>query len=205
MKKFLLTVMAFLLLCSLAGAEEIVSSDIKRDKSGNIIDMKSPEGLRIIYVGTFRNDHEANIASQDEVQLQDEGIFSVFMVKSDKDTPLQLDVRDGYDTRTNKFSWRNSQPWGYIADIETNGTPRDILETFWVRVTFWHDLPFKYGTRPVIARIGFVINGNELSFKRIRPGTWEDWKKIEPKILELEENEQEEDFQPEELDQLKAQ
>ena len=54
-------------------------------------------------------------------------------------------------------------------------------------------------SRPVIARIGFVINGNELSFQRIRPRTWEDWKKIEPKILELEENETERDFQLSEL------
>ena len=197
-KKFLCALLIVAALCACACADEPASPDIKRDKSGNVIDMKSPEGLRIVYIGTFRTDPEAKADSHDEGQ--DEGIFTVFMVKSDKDTPLQLDVRDGYDTRTNKFSWRNGKPWGYIADIETNGNPRDILETFWVRATFWHDLPFKYGSRPVIARIGFVINGNELSFKRIRPGTWEDWKKIEPKILELEENETERDFQLEELD-----
>ena len=191
-------------LCACAYAQDEISPDIKRDKSGNVIDMKSPEGLRIIYIGTFRTDPETNTDSQDEAQIPDESVFTVFMVKSDKDTPLQLDVRDGYDTRTNKFSWRNSKPWGYIADIETNGNPRDILETFWVRVTFWHDLPFKYGSYPVIARIGFVINDNELSFKRIRPASWEDWKKIEPKILVLEENETEGDFQLEELDALKA-
>ncbi|MBQ7221619.1 MAG: hypothetical protein IJS28_11635 [Synergistaceae bacterium] len=204
MKKLLFAVIAVLALCSYACAEEPASQDIRRDKSGNIIDMKSPEGLRIIYIGTFRTDPEARTESQDEAMTPDEGIFTVFMVKSDKDTPLQLDVRDGYDTRTNKFTWRNSEPWGYIADIETNGNPRDILETFWVRVTFWHDLPFKYGSRPVIARIGFVINGNELSYKRIRPAAWEDWKKIEPKIIELEENEQEGDFQLDELDTMKS-
>ena len=200
MKKFLLAVIAVSLVCGCAFADEEVSPDIKRDSSGNIIDMKTADGLRIIYVGTFRTDTEAKPESRDEALGPDEGIFSVFMVKSDKDTPLQLDVRDGFDTRTNKFSWRNSKPWGYIADIETNGNPRDILETFWVRVTFWHDLPFKYGARPVIARIGFVINGQELSFKRIRPKTWEDWKKVEPKILELEENEKEGDFQLSELE-----
>lgn len=166
------------------------SRDIQRDVAGNIIDMKSPEGLRIIYLGTFRPE-EKEISSGD---VADDGIFSVFMVKSDKDTPLQLDVRDGYDTRTNKFSWRNNAPWGYIADIDTNGNPRDILETFWVRVTFWHNMPFKYGRFPVIARIGFVINGNELTYKRIRPKTWEEWKKIEAKVIELEENEKEQDF-----------
>ena len=194
MKKLLLALLIVFALSACAFADEVVSNDIKRDKSGNIIDMKSPDGLRIIYVGTFRAEE-----SHDEAAAPDEGIFSVFMVKSDKDTPLQIDVRDGFDTRTNKFTWRNSKPWGYIADIDTNGNPRDILATFWVRVTFWHDLPFKYGTRPVIARIGFVINGNELSFQRIRPRTWEDWKKIEPKILELEENETERDFQLSEL------
>ena len=194
MKKFFLAVLLVFALLGCAFADDAVSPDIKRDKSGNIIDMKSPEGLRIVYVGTFRTEE-----SHDEAAAPDEGIFSVFMVKSDKDTPLQIDVRDGFDTRTNKFTWRNSKPWGYIADIDTNGNPRDILATFWVRVTFWHDLPFKYGTRPVIARIGFVINGNELSFQRIRPRTWEDWKHIEPKILELEENETERDFQLSEL------
>ena len=195
MRKSLLAVLAVFALSVCACADEAVSSDVKRDKSGNIIDMKSPDGLRIVYVGTFRTEE-----SHDEAAAPDEGIFSVFMVKSDKDTPLQLDVRDGFDTRTNKFSWRNSKPWGYIADIDTNGNPRDILATFWVRVTFWHDLPFKYGARPVIARIGFVINGNELSFSRIRPRAWEEWKKIEPTILELEENEEERDFQLSELE-----
>ena len=138
MKKLLLALLIVFALSACAFADEVVSNDIKRDKSGNIIDMKSPEGLRIVYIGTFRAEE-----SHDEAAAPDEGIFSVFMVKSDKDTPLQIDVRDGFDTRTNKFSWRNSKPWGYIADIDTNGNPRDILATFWVRVTFWHDLPFK--------------------------------------------------------------
>lgn len=198
-RKFLYAaIIVFALSCCAFADEETLSPDIKRDKSGNIVDMKTSDGLRIIYVGTFRTDPEARISSQDDEP--DDGIFSVFLVKSDKDTPLQLDVREGFDTRTNKFSWRNSKPWGYIADIETNGNPRDILETFWVRVTFWHDLPFKYGEFPVIARVGFVINGQELSFKRIRPKAWSEWKKIEPKILELEENEQECDFQLDELE-----
>ena len=200
MKKVCISLLLVLALCSCAFADDAVSSDVRRDKSGNIIDMKSPEGLRIIYIGTFRDNPETNTSG--DAALPNEGIFSVFMVKSDKDTPLQLDVRDGYDTRTNKFSWRNSQPWGYIADIETNGNPRDILETFWVRVTFWHDLPFKYGEFPVIARIGFVINDNELSYNRIRPKSYADWKKIEAKIIGLEENETEGDFQLEELDAL---
>ena len=199
MRKILCALIFVLSLCFSCFADEgdmsIASRDIKRDASGNIIDMKSPEGLRVIYLGTFRPEEKE--LSPDEIA--DDAIFSVFMVKSDKDTPLQLDVRDGYDTRTNKFGWRNNGPWGYIADIDTNGNPRDILQTFWVRVTFWHNLPFKYGKYPVIARIGFLINGNELTYSRIRPKSWEEWKKIEPKVLELEENEKECDFTLDEL------
>ena len=200
MRKFLWALAFAAALCGACQAEnlsgDVLSFDVKKDASGNVIDMKSPEGLRMIYVGTFRPEEKE--LSQDEIA--DDGIFSVFMVKSDKDTPLQLDVRDGYDTRTNKFSWRNNAPWGYIADIDTNGNPRDILETFWVRVTFWHNLPFKYGRYPVIARIGFIINGNELTYKRVRPKSWEEWKKVEPKIVELEENYRERDFSLEELE-----
>ncbi len=202
MRKILCALMIVLCVSGIAFADDdtvsVSSVDIRRDPSGNTIDMKSPEGLRIIYIGTFRA--EAKELSPDAED--DEGIFSVFMVKSDKDTPLQLDIRDGYDTRTNKFSWRNDAPWGYIADIDTNGNPRDILETFWVRATFWHNLPFKYGKYPVIARIGFVINGNELTYKRIRPKSWEEWKKVEPKIVELEENDTERDFTLDELEAL---
>lgn len=195
MRKFLCVLAFVAMLCGSCHAESL-SGDVKKDASGNVIDMKSAEGLRIIYLGTFRPEEKP--VSPDEIA--DDGIFSVFMVKSDKDTPLQLDVRDGYDTRTNKFTWRNNAPWGYIADIDTNGNPRDILETFWVRVTFWHNLPFKYGRYPVIARIGFVINENELTYKRVRPKSWEEWQKVEPKIVELEENDKECDFTLEELE-----
>lgn len=199
MRKILCALLIVLCVAGISIADEesadLAGRNIKRDSLGNIVDMKTPEGLRVIYLGTFRP--EAKILSPDAEP--DEGIFSVFMVKSDKDTPLQLDIRDGYDTRTNKFTWRNNAPWGYIADIDTNGNPRDILETFWVRATFWHNLPFKYGAYPVIARIGFVINGNELTFKRIRPKAWEEWKKIEPKVIELEENEKECDFTLDEI------
>ena len=190
--------------CGALAAEDAVSQDInvKHDKAGNIIDMKSDEGLRIIYMGTFRPEISTAISIDvNGNEEQDEGIFSVFMVKSDKDTPLQLDVREGFDTKTNKFSWRNDKPWGYIADIDTNGNPRDILEGFWVRATFWHTLPLKYGENPVIGRIGFVINNNELTYKRIRPKSWMEWQKVEGKILELEVNEEETDFQLEELNQ----
>ena len=200
MRKILCALLIVLCVSGIALATEesadLAGRNIKRDSSGNITDMKTPEGLRIIYLGTFRP--EAKTLSPDAEP--DEGIFSVFMVKSDKDIPLQLDIRDGYDTRTNKFTWRNNAPWGYIADIDTNGNPRDILETFWVRVTFWHDLPFKYGAHPVIARIGFVINDNELTFKRIRPKPYTEWQKIEQKVFELEENETELDFQLDELE-----
>ena len=187
---------------TVASQDVNVQSEIKRDKTGNIIDMKSEDGLRIIYIGTYRPDLSTIISTDvNGNEEQDEGIFSVFMIKSDKDTPLQLDVREGFDTRTNKFSWRNDKPWGYIADIDTNGNPRDILEGFWVRVTFWHTLPLKYGESPVIGRIGFVINNNELTYKRIRPKTWTEWQKVEGKILELEVNDEETDFQLEELNQ----
>ncbi|MBQ3402646.1 MAG: hypothetical protein IJG65_04645 [Synergistaceae bacterium] len=200
MRKFLCALMILLFAAGFSFAEDSLplasSQDIKRDSLGNINDMKTSEGLRIIYLGTFRPE-EKELSPDAEI---DDGIFSVFMVKSDKDTPLQLDIRDGYDTRTNKFSWRNNAPWGYIADIDTNGNPRDILATFWVRATFWHNLPFKYGAHPVIARIGFVINGTELTFNRIRPKPWTEWKKIEPKVTELEENETERDFTLAELE-----
>ena len=196
MRKIFYAFIIVLALSFCSFADEITSPDVKLDKSSNVIDMKTPEGLRIVYLGTFRT--EPVELSQDAEP--DEGIFSVFMIKSDKDTPLQLDVRDGYDTRTNKFTWRSNAPWGYIADIETNGNPRDILGTFWVRVTFWHNLPFKYGEHPVIARIGFVINDNELMFKRIRPKPYSEWQKIAQKVFELEENEKEMDFQLEELE-----
>ena len=204
MRKFLCALILVPALCGLCLADGL-SADVqgmapKKDASGNTIDMKSPEGLRIIYLGTFRPEEKP--VSPDEIA--DDGIFSVFMVKSDKDTPLQLDVRDGYDTRTNKFSWRNNEPWGYIADIDTNGNPRDILATFWIRVTFWHNLPFKYGRYPVIARIGFVINGNELTYSRIRPKSWEEWTKIEKKVAYLEENETEMDFSLDELGRQEA-
>ena len=205
MRKILCALIVLFIFTGCVFADEVSSGDVqevKRDKSGNIIDMKSPEGLRIVYLGTFRTAPVEALSPDTE---PDEGIFSVFMVRSEKDTPLQLDVRDGFDTRTNKFSWRNSAPWGYIADIETNGNPRDILGTFWVRVTFWHDLPFKYGAHPVIARIGFVINNNELTFKRIRPKPYTEWQKIEQKVFELEENETELDFQLDELDNLEPQ
>ncbi len=211
MRKIFYVVPIFFALCNpcvTLAAEETLSQDlnvhneIKRDKVGNIIDMKSEDGLRIIYMGTFRPEVSATVSIDvNGNEEQDEGIFSVFMVKSDKDTPLQLDVREGFDTRTNKFSWRNDKPWGYIADIDTNGNTRDILEGFWVRVTFWHTLPLKYGESPVIGRIGFVINNNELTYKRIRPKTWTEWQKIEGKILELEVNDEETDFQLEELNQ----
>ena len=56
-----------------------------------------------------------------------------------------------------------------------NGNVRDIPANFWVRVTFWHELPFKFGERPLIANLGFVINDNEITLKRIRPRTWGDW------------------------------
>ncbi len=198
-RKILCALILAAALCVSCSAEEI-SGDVKRDSSGNVVDMKSPDGLRIIYLGTFRPE-EKEIISPDEIA--DDSVFSVFMVKPDKDTPLQLDVRDGYDTRTNKFGWRNNAPWGYIADIDTNGNPRDILGSFWYRVTFWHNLPFKHGKFPVIARIGFLINGNELTYSRIRPKSYEEWKKIEPKILELEENEKECDFSLDERESVK--
>ncbi|MBR0248320.1 MAG: hypothetical protein IJQ70_05050, partial [Synergistaceae bacterium] len=105
-RKFLSALFLAILVCGICSAEELSGDvsgfEVKKDASGNIIDMKSPEGLRIIYLGTFRPEEKE--VSPDEIA--DDGIFSVFMVKSDKDTPLQLDVRDGYDTRTNKFSWR---------------------------------------------------------------------------------------------------
>ena len=100
------------------------------------------------------------------------------MVRADKDTALKLDVLDGADAHTNTFSYRSGD-WGYISGIMTNGTPRNIYGGFWTRVTLWHVVPFKFGERPLIARIGFVINGYRINLKRIRPALWADWVYVE--------------------------
>ena len=100
------------------------------------------------------------------------------MVRSCKDTQLKLDILGGSENKTNKFSYRSGD-WGYIADTLSNTTPRDIPARFWVRVTFWHVLPFKFGERPLITNIRFVINGNQVTLKRLRQKTWGDWQYIE--------------------------
>lgn len=185
MKKFLCAVVLMLVLPVCAFSEDISSTDIsgvsaftiQRDM-GNSIGFRTLDGLQAVYLGTFRAKPEEQNTESEDAAPPDEGIFSVFMVKSDKDTQLKLDIRDGIDIRTNKFSYRAGK-WGYVADSQVNGIPRDIPAGFWVRVTFWHTLPFKYGERPLIARVGFIINGNEITFKRIRPRPWGDWTYIE--------------------------
>ena len=188
MRKLIVAIMLVGLLESCVYADEGLSVDVRepgiseyiiqRDM-GNSIGFRTNDGLTVLYLGTFRTKpQEPSPESPDAEMKPDEGIFSVFMVRSDKDAALKLDVLDGVDVYTNSFGYRSGD-WGYISDIMTNGGTRNISGGFWVRVTFWHVLPFKYGERPLIARIGFVINGYGINLKRIRPGTWGDWLYVE--------------------------
>ena len=186
MKKILCAVLAVLALGLCAYADEPISEDvnnitgymIQRD-FGNATGFRTSDGLHVLWIGTFRvKPVEPNPESPDVEVKKDEGLFTVFMVKSDKDIQLKLDVLEGLDIRANKFAYRSGD-WGYIADSKVNGNARNIPAGFWVRVTFWHNLPFKYGDRPLIARLGFVINGNEVTLKRFRPKNWGDWVYVE--------------------------
>ena len=197
MKK-LLCVIALMLTASCAFGEEaagVSAFTIQRDM-GNSTGFKTSDGLQVIYIGTFRANTAGTAEDTDtETETQpentgtpDEGIFSVFMVKSDRDTTLALDIRDGIDTRTNKFTSREGD-WGYAAGSQINAMPREMSAGFWLRVTFWHTLPLKFGDRPLIARVGFVLNGNEITLKRIRPRPWGDWTYIERNyVMPLEED-----------------
>lgn len=185
MKKFLCTLVIVLMASGYAFADAVsqdsaVSSFIIQRDMGNATGFRTNDGLQVLYLGTFRAQQPEvkPDAESEDAAVPDEGMFSVFMVKSERDTQLKLDVRDGIDIRTNKFTYRSGK-WGYIADAQVNSMPRDIPAGFWVRVTFWHTLPFKFGERPLIARVGFVINGTEITFKRIRPRSWGDWTYIE--------------------------
>ena len=55
---------------------------------GNSVGFRSYEGLQVVYMGTFRAKHSGQ---------------------------MKLDIKEGFDTRTNKFSWRASD-CGYIAE-----------------------------------------------------------------------------------------
>lgn len=188
MKKIILALMFVFALSSCIYADEPESTDIEscpppafliQRELGNSTGFRTKDGINIMYMGTFRNKQpEKNEASPDEEIKADEGIFSVFMVRSCKDTQLKLDILGGIENKTNKFSYRSGD-WGYISDTLSNTSPRDIPARFWVRVTFWHVLPFKFGERPLITNIGFVINGNQITLKRLRPKTWGDWQYIE--------------------------
>ena len=152
-----------------------VSGYLIQRELGNSIGFRTKDGLTVLYLGTFRAKQPEPLPESPDAELKpDDGIFSVFMVKSDKDATLKLDVLEGMEIHTNRFSHRSGD-WGYVADLMVNGNTRDIPGGFWVRVTFWHVLPLKYGERPLIARLGFVINGHEITIKRFRPGTWGDW------------------------------
>ena len=188
MKKILAVLAIIGVFPALVSASEGISIDVpapgiseyivQRDM-GSSIGFKTNDGLTVLYLGTFRaKQPEPSPESPDAELRPNEGIFSVFMVKSDRDTALKLDVLDGTDAHTNNFGYRNGD-WGYISDILTNGSARNISGGFWVRVTFWHNIPFKFGERPLIARIGFVINGYSVNIKRIRPSTWGDWLYVE--------------------------
>ena len=192
MKKFLLSILFLAVLFNFNSAYgDVISNDniIKKDRAGNLIDFTTESGLRIKYMGTFRTE----INSNEQVGAgANDNIFSVFMVKSDKDIPLKIDIREGVDTKTNKFKWREGEAWGYIAENETNSTPRDILEDIWVRVVFWHNFPIKLGERAIIGRVGFLINDQEIIYKKIRPRPWSDWAEVEQEVIRLEDGD--EDF-----------
>lgn len=177
----------------------VASFTIQRDL-GNATGFRTLDGLHVVYMGTFRaKQPEAVPESPDAEVKPDEGIFTVFMVRSDRDTTLKLDVFEGLDIRTNKFNYRSGD-WGYIADSQVNGNTRDIPAGFWVRVTFWHDLPFRYGERPLIARVVFEINGNTITLKRFRPRTWGDWTYVEREyIAPLEEDNRRVEFEEMEI------
>ncbi len=184
MRKIICALVLVFAVCALACADEAASGDVnvgyllQRD-IGNAAGFRTADGLQAVWLGTFRNKQpEVNPKSPDVKVKPDEGLFTVFMVKSDKETPLKLDVREGLDCRTNKFSYRGGD-WGYISDDKVNSSTKSIPAGFWVRVTFWHNLPFKYGDRPLIARLGFVINGHEITLKRFRPKVWNDWVYVE--------------------------
>ena len=212
MKKLMCAVAVMAAFASCACADEAVSGDhihnvisytMQRDL-GNATGVKTSDGLHIVWRGTYRvKPVEPNPESPDAEVKPDEGMFTVFMVKSDKDTSLKLDVLDGLDIRTNKFSYRSGD-WGYIADSMVNGNPREIPGGFWVRVTFWHNLPMKYGERPLIAKLGFVINGYEITLKRFRPETWGDWVYAEREyVIPLEEDRRRAEFEELEVRPLK--
>ena len=213
MRKVLCALLAVLVVCGGAFAAESESRDVAADivssftlqrDLGNAVGFRTLEGLHVVWMGTFRNKQpEPNSESPDVEVKPDEGLFTVFMVKSDRDTPLKLDVLEGLDIRTNKFGYRTGD-WGYIADSLTNGNSRTIPAGFWVRVTFWHNLPFKYGDRPLIARLGFVINGREIMLKRFRPKTWGDWTYVEREYVKpLEEDSRRIEFEELEVKPVK--
>ena len=188
MRKFIAALMMSVIFPSVSFSSEGLSIDVKepviseyiiqRDM-GNSIGFKTNDGLTVLYLGTFRAKQPEAIPQSPDAELKpDEGVFSVFMARANKDTALKLDVLDGVDAHTNTFSYRSGD-WGYISGILTNGTPRNISGGFWTRVTLWHVVPFKFGERPLIARIGFVINGCRINIKRIRPALWADWVYVE--------------------------
>ena len=202
MRKILCAVMV-LMFCGRAFADDVASGDVRGIESytiqrdlGNATGFRTNDGLHIVWRGTYRvKPAEPNPESPDAELTPDEGMFTVFMVKSDVDTSLKLDILEGLDIRTNKFTYRSGD-WGYIADSLVNSNAREIPAGFWVRVTFWHNLPMKYGERPLIARVGFVINGYEITLKRFRPETWGDWGYAEREyVVPLEEDRKRAEFE----------
>ena len=184
---------------------------IKADKSGNPLDFVTKDGLHIIYMGTFRC-----VEASQPPEGQDQGksivgekpsndILSVFMVMADKDTSLWINTEGGVDTKTNNFSYRGD--WGHIAG--RGGNDRPILEEIWVRVEFFHVLPIdKFGELPRIGRIPFLFNGTkggdettrtEIIYKKLRVLPPSALKELEPKLIAMEEGE-DEDEEPEALE-----
>ena len=93
MKKILCVIVLVLTVSCCAFGDEAVSKDISGVSSfmiqrdmGNSTGFRTSDGLQVVYLGTFRAEpSDTNTISGDAAQ-PDEGIFSTFMVKSDRDT-----------------------------------------------------------------------------------------------------------------------
>lgn len=174
---------------------------VKVDATGNPVDFVTNDGLHVIYMGTFRCVETLQSSEEQEQSVEEKpnnDIVSVFMVMADKDTSLRINTEGGVDTKTNDFSYRGD--WGHIAG--RGGNDRSILEDIWVRVEFFHTLPIeKFGELPRIGRIPFHFNGTkgkdettrtDITYKKIKVQSWSAWKSIEPKVIAMEEGEDEE-------------
>ncbi|MCR5346680.1 MAG: hypothetical protein K6E38_02805 [Fretibacterium sp.] len=196
MKKFVFAFFAVLALslgCAFAdepAAQEAEDKTLKKDAAGNPIDLKTKDGLRIAYMGTFRIMAAPEEGGEEKVT---DKIVSVFMVKADRDMTLWVNAQGGVDTKTNKFSCNDD--WCHIAGNSNRQV--EILEDIWMRVEFFHVLPLdKFSELPRIGRFfefAFAEAGKEpckLVYKKIRVQPWKVWKEVEKKVIAMEEDEE---------------